>query len=119
MDIESLEALLRAYKEISEQIRQLERQKAEMSRALLNSFPTELKKYSTPQFRVFRQKRLNIKTTLEEARLYNAVKLQEVVDKDRLRSLCLLGEEIPGISYSEYVLVNPIAKNCLNRSEKD
>ncbi len=110
MDINSLEALLRAHKELSNQIRELEDQKKEIAKHLLTAFPPGIKKYTTPGFNVFRQERVNFKTTIEEARLFHAVKVEEIVDKIKLTSLHASGTKIPGVTHTEYVLVREITK---------
>ena|SRR3989304_8654210 len=108
MDIDSLEALLRVHKELTNQIRELEDQKKEISKNLLTAFPPGIKKYTTPCFNVFRQERISFRTTLEEARVFHAVKTEETVDKSKLASLHSSGTTIPGITHTEYVLVKEI-----------
>ncbi|MFQ5730057.1 MAG: hypothetical protein ACE5GN_06825 [Waddliaceae bacterium] len=105
IDIDSLEARLRAYKELSSKIRELEQPRKQIGQELLHNFPVGLKKYSTPHFRVFRQERINVKTTLEDAHRYRAVKVEETVDKERLKALHNSGQPIPGVTRTEFVQV--------------
>lgn len=53
-----------------------------------------------------RCERLNISTDLNQARAWEATKMQEVADKDKLKQLYQDGHDIPGISKTCYIQVS-------------
>lgn len=105
MDVELLEKKLGRYRYLSDQIRLLEQEKKELSQELLQNYPAPTAKFHTPQFSVSRHSRISITTTVEHARDFHATKIEEIVDKEKLKSLHLQGLLIPGITVSEYLLV--------------
>jgi hypothetical protein len=50
--------------------------------------------------------RLSIRTTLEEARTHDAVKMEEVVDKKKIEALVKQGLLIGGVSELRYIQVS-------------
>lgn len=56
-------------------------------------------------FTVRRCSRLSIKLTLDEARALNAVKMEEMIDKEKIKSLCQNGQKIHGVTDIEYIQI--------------
>ena len=112
MDINQLEIQLREYKELSKNIRELEERRKELGQKLLQNFPCPTNKYQTPNFRVSKHRRVSIKTPLEQARVFNATKFEENVDKEKLKALHTSGTSVPGITTTEYIMINPIKKEA-------
>ena len=56
--------------------------------------------------------KFSIKTSLEDAKLHGAVKVEEIVDKAKIKQLVLQGHFIAGVSTFEYV---QIPSDKLNR----
>lgn len=104
-DIERLEAKLKQYREISEEMKVLEAKKKALSQEVLAVMPEGMKQLKTPGFKVIKQQRLSFKTTVEEAGKFSAVKTDIVIDKAKLKALYESGQEVPGVSCSEFVLI--------------
>lgn len=104
-DPKILEEKLKEYREIADRIKELEAKKKEIGQIILNMIPIGMKKLSTPHFKVFKQQRLSFKTTIEEATGLQAVKTEVVLDKEKLKSMVENGQEVPGVSKSEFILV--------------
>lgn len=100
----SLEEKVVAYKKIVQQIAELEEKKKELSLSILEQMET--KSTIVSGYVVRRYERLNISTDLTQARAWQATKMQEVADKDKLKQLHQEGHDIPGISKSEYIQVS-------------
>ncbi len=101
-----IEQKLAEHREISDRVRELEARKKELTKELLTLLPKEQKKVQTTHFFVSRYQRLSIKTSLEEAYTCDAVKIEKVVDKDRIKFLYKAGTPVPGVSTSEYIVVS-------------
>ena len=56
-------------------------------------------------YHVARCSRLSIKLTLEEARVLNILKIQETIDKDKVKLLHKSGKIIPGVSETHYIQI--------------
>lgn len=102
----SLEEQIRLHKELSKQIDELEEKKKILGAQILQQM-TE-KTLKVPGFVVRHCSRLSIGLTVEEARLYDAVKLEETVDKFKLKALYLQGHPIKGIHEVNYIQVTQI-----------
>ena len=113
-DLRRLENKLQQHRTITEQIKMLEQQKKALSQEILASWPTATKKVSTAHYSVSRQKNFSIKTSLDDARLFDAVKIEEVIDRARLREIYKSGTPVPGISATEYVLVTSTQSTAQN-----
>ena len=107
-EIEELENKLKQYREIAEGIKTLEAKRKELGQEILQMMPEGMKQLQTPGYKVFKQQRLFFKTTLEEAEKFSAVKTDVVVDKVKLKELYEMGNEIPGVSRTEYVMVKEL-----------
>lgn len=100
----NLEQQLKIYRDIGNKIAQLEEQKKSLGAAIMEQMQSD--KLVIDDCTVRRYERLNIKTTIEEARSLNAVKTEEVVDKDKIKSLHEQGQPINGISTTRYIVVS-------------
>ncbi len=100
----SLEEQVQAYKELSRYIADLETQKKELSHAILKQM-TE-KTLFVAGYIVRRYDRFSIKTSLEEARKFGATKMEEVLDRGKLKKLHQSGQEIPGITPSTCIQIS-------------
>ena len=99
----NLEDLVRMHKEKSLKIQELELEKKALGILILNQMTD--KKLTVADYIVRRYKKLTIKLALDEARLYDAVKMEETVDRDRIKELYDQGEKIQGVSEIEYISV--------------
>lgn len=100
----NLEEKIKKYKELGEKIEELEVLKKELGTSILFEMPEKTVK--TTDYLVRCCQRLAIKTSLEEARLFNATKMKETVDKDKIKQLFELGQAVPGISEIHYIQVS-------------
>src|SRR5580704_538756 len=106
----SLEEKILKYRQCQEQIKLLEEEKQQLYHEILQSFPRETPEIFSDHFRVKRYCRLNIKTTLEEARSFNATKTEELVDKDKIKTLIHQGVLVPNVTETVYFLIHDLAK---------
>lgn len=100
----SLEDQIKNYKEISLAIAALEEQKKALGAAILAQMTG--KSYQTPDYIVRKVERLSFSVAIEDARQYQATKMEETVDKDKIKALYLAGHSIPGITEVKYVQVS-------------
>ena len=100
----SLEALIQVYKEMTQRIAKMEEERKEIGRAILQQMTT--KSLSIAGYIVRSCERLNIHTELEKAREWGATRMEEVIDKAKLKQLYQAGCEIPGISISQFIQVS-------------
>jgi hypothetical protein len=110
-----LEEKVAKYKELGTQIAELEKEKKLLATEILQYIPKEKKSIQVAGSSVKRVRRLSIKTSLEAAKLYDAVKIEEVVDKEKIKLLYEQGEEIPDVSEIEYIQVSSGAASDDNR----
>jgi hypothetical protein len=100
----TLEDLVRMHKEKSFKIQELELEKKALGVLILRQMTG--KKLDVSDYTVRRYGKLSIKLTLEQARLYDAVKMEEIIDRDRIKELHEKGEKIEGVSEIEYITVS-------------
>lgn len=100
----NLEDQIRLYKDLSKKIEELEEQKKALSLTIMQAMPAKTLKIAG--FVVRCCSRLNIKLTIEEARNFNAVKLEETVDRDKIKALCKDGQLIKGVSEIKYIQIS-------------
>lgn len=98
-----LEHQLKIYKDIANKINALEEQKKMLGAAILAQMQSD--KLIIADYTVRRYERLSIKLTLDEARSLNAVKTEEVVDKDKIKAMHELGQPIQGVSVTRFIQV--------------
>lgn len=99
-----LEEQIAAYRELAKKIRELEEQKKALSAMILQQMDTKI--LHVANYVVRRYNRLSIKLSLEEARILDSVKMEEVIDKDRIKSLYEAGNSIPGVTEIQWVQVS-------------
>ncbi|MBA3957570.1 MAG: hypothetical protein H0X51_04135 [Parachlamydiaceae bacterium] len=99
----TLEEQVKLYKELAKKIEAMEEQKRALGQSIMQQMQNKILK--VPGFLVRFCSRLSIKLPLEEARLINAVKLEEVVDKDKIKALYNNGQTINGVSEIRYIQV--------------
>ena len=100
-----LEEKIKIYMELGRKIEELEQQKKLLNLDILQQIPE--KSIQTADSIVRKCKRLIIKTSLEEARLFEATKMTETVDKEKIKDLHQLGQSIPGLSEIQYIQISP------------
>lgn len=106
----TLEEKVAAYKDLGKKIEELERLKKNIVREILELIPKETKTIHVANYSVKRVRRLSILTSLENAKLFNAVKVQTVVDKEKIKELFEQGQQIPDVTEYEYIQVSSLVK---------
>lgn len=99
----NLEEKVKLHRSLTLKIEELEEQ-----RKLLGMSIKEAMYVKTMHFgdlTVRRCSRVSIATTLEEARHLNAIKLEEAVDKDKIKILYHQGLSIAGVKEIEYIQI--------------
>lgn len=99
-----LEEQIKLHKEISRQIASLEEKRKALGVSILQQMPGKV--LNIGNFVVRHYNRLSISVSVEEARKYEAVKLEEVVDKAKLKALYNEGQPIEGISEINFIQIS-------------
>lgn len=99
-----MEDKIQAYYEISRKIAELEQQRKELGQEILKLMTQ--KTIATAEYTVRKYERFSIKTSLDEARLFQATRTEEIIDKEKLKQLHLAGQPIGGISCVQYIQVH-------------
>jgi hypothetical protein len=99
----TLEEQVRRHKEISRLLDDLEAEKKALGEVILSAMSE--KKMNLGPYLVKKCSRVSISSTIEEARNLNATKMEEVVDKDKLKQLYSTGESVPGIKETVYIQI--------------
>ena len=115
----TLEDKISAYKELRRKIDEMEEQKKLLITEILQLMPTHTKTVCIDDYRVSRYVRYSVRTSLETAKLFDATKIEEGVDKKRLKQLFLLGHPIPDVSQSEFITVTKIKEPALSETAAD
>ena len=100
---------IKAHKELSNKIKELEQQKKTLGIAIMQQM--EGKSIHVADYVVKRFMRLSYSLSLEEARALNATKMEEILDKDKIKSLYLQNYPVKGVSEIHYIQIaslNPI-----------
>ena len=71
------------YKQLIQQIEMLEEEKRKISQEIISEMPD--KKFETAEWKATRYERLSIRPALELARLLDATKMEEQVDKEKIK----------------------------------
>ena len=100
----NLEEQIKTYRELGDKIEELELQRKALGVGILQQMQEKTLKLGG--FVVRSCKRLSIKLSIEEARIFDATKMEEVVDKVRIKALYEQGEPVPGVSTIEYIQVS-------------
>ena len=106
----NLEKKIAAYKDLGKRIEELERQKKVLVAEILQFIPIETKSIQIAGNCVKRVRRLSIRTSIESAKLFHAVKMQEVVDKEKIKRLYEQGQQIPDVTEFEFIQVTTLVK---------
>lgn len=101
----SLETKIARYVELRQQIEDLENQKKMLVSEILALLPQEAPSVSIPGYRVKRISLLTIKTSLESAKQLGAVKIKEVVDKEKIKKLYIEGHHPPDVTEVHFIQV--------------
>lgn len=100
----NLEEQIKLHKEISKQIEELEEKKKNLGMQILQQMKEKTLKI--PGFLVRHCRRLSFNLSVEEARVYGAVKMEETVDKVKLKALYHEGHSINGIQEVNYIQIS-------------
>lgn len=111
-----LEEKIIAYKTLCQQIDELEKKKRELSQEILAEMPS--KKMAVAGFRAYRYTRLAIATPLELARTLGATKMQEQVDREKIKELFLLGQTIEGVRNIDYLVVRAAVEKSVETNSE-
>jgi hypothetical protein len=98
-----LEEQIKLHKALSKKIEEMEEQKKALGLAIMQQMQS--KTLQIPGFVVRCFNRLSIKLSIEEARSLNAIKLEEIVDKDKIKTLYNSGQLIKGVSEIQYIQI--------------
>jgi len=101
------------YKDLGRRIEELERQKKVLVAEILQFIPLETKSIHIGGNCVKRVRRLSIRTSIESAKLFQAVKMQEVVDKEKIKRLYEQGQQIPDVTEFEFIQVTTMVKESI------
>lgn len=102
----TLEEKVNAYKELRSKIEELENQKKLLVAEILQLIPKETKSMQVSGSTVRRYSRLSIKISIENAKILDAVKMQEVVDREKIKKLFDRGEHLPDVEEIHYIQVS-------------
>lgn len=101
---QNLHEQIRKHKEISLKIEELEEHKKALGQLIMQAMHG--KALTIGNFLVKRHSRVCISIKVDEARHYDAVKMEEAVDKDKIKALFNSGVAIPGVKESTYIVVS-------------
>jgi hypothetical protein len=99
----NLEEQVRKHKELSLKIEELEEQKKALGKLIMEAMPD--KYFHMEDYMVRKLSRFSITTSVEAARSLNATKMEEVVDKDKIKVLFKEGKEIPNVKEYQYIQI--------------
>lgn len=105
MDEMSLETKIAKYVELRQQLEELENQKKALVAEVLELLPQEAPIVSIPGYRIKRASLLTIKTSLEAAKQLGAVKMKEMIDKEKIKKLYLEGHNPPDVTEVHFIQV--------------
>lgn len=102
----NLEDQIRLHKTISQKIDELEKKKKTLSFEIMQQMQS--KTLQLGGFIVRRISRIQINLSLEEARILDAVKWEESVDKNKVKALYQSGQSIQGVKEIEYIQISSL-----------
>ncbi len=114
-----LEDKVNAYKELGSRIEELTAQKKKLTQEILELIPKEEDIIDISQYRVKRMVLFSIKTSLETARTFGAVKMEEIVDKKEIKKLLAQGVFIPDVTETHFIQVSKSKKALAEDGEND
>ena len=92
-----------AYKTLTQEIATLEEQKKSLGQEIIAEMTD--KKMEIGGYSAYRYNRLAISVPLEQARLFGATKIAEQVDKEKIKELYNMGQQIEGVKEFSYLVV--------------
>src|SRR5690348_1391271 len=92
------------YKQLIQQIEILEEEKRKISVEIIAEMPD--KRFDTAEFRAIRYQRLSVRPSLELARELDATKMEEQVDKEKIKQIFHSGVSIEGVEMRSYLTVS-------------
>lgn len=101
-----LETQVRRHKEISLLVAELEKEKKALGALIMSQMKG--KQDLVADFILRKIERYSFAVTLEEARKHDATKMEETLDKDKIKRLVNAGNKIEGVSQYQYVTVTPV-----------
>jgi hypothetical protein len=96
---------IKTYRELRRKIDELDEHRRQLGAEILELMPAENDHLCIADYQVKRIVRLSIKTSLETAKSFGAVKMQEVVDKEKIKTLYESGQTIPDVSKIQFVQI--------------
>lgn len=111
-----LEEQVRRYKEIMRQVEELEKERKAISASIMERMKGG-KLLLVADYVVRKIQKFTYAVSIEEARKLNATKMEERIDKDKLKSLYAAGSEVKGLSHFHYLQVS-ISKDALPPPEE-
>jgi len=100
----NLEEQIKMHKALSQKIEELEQERKALGNSILQQM--QEKSMHVAGYIVRRFTRLSFKLSLNEARALNATKMEEIVDKDKIRALYQQNQSIAGISEIHYIQIS-------------
>ena len=110
----SLETKIARYVELRQQIEELEIEKKALMSEVLELLPQKTPSVFIPGYRIKRASLLTIKISLESAKQLGAVKMKEVVDKEKIKKLYLEGHNPPDVSEVHFIQVYSVPAAPVN-----
>lgn len=101
----SLETKIAKYVELRQQIEELENQKKTLVSEVLELLTRETPTVSIPGYRIKRASLLSIKTSLEDAKQFGAIKMKEIIDREKIKKLYMEGHNPPDVSEVYFIQV--------------
>lgn len=92
----TLEEDVESYKALAAHIAELEKQKKELSGKILGQMTQKTMQISG--YSIKKYERLTMKLSIDQARALGATKMEEVLDRPKIKELYLSGKEISGVS---------------------
>lgn len=108
----NFEEQVKAHKELSRKIEELEEKKKALGIAIMEQM--EGKSQKVADYLVRRFMRLSFKVSIEEARKLNATKMEETVDREKLKMLYNQNYPVEGVSEVHFIQIsslNPPSKS--------
>lgn len=99
----TLEEKMAAYREICREIHRLEEEKKTLAQEILTEMPS--KKMAFPGYIARVYTRLLIRIPMEQARMLDATKMVEQVDKDKISEIHKSGVALEGVREISYLVV--------------
>jgi len=96
-----LEEQIKSYYEIGKKLDELQEQKKALSASIIEQMTD--KSIKIGDYMVRRYRRLSIQLSIDEARSIDAVKMEEAIDRDKIKTLHQQGMPISGVSESYYI----------------